>query len=455
MAVYTFLLTGWPQAASSPDRGCQARTPSPATPLAACDGGLALLGGPPMSRPPRTVGDTLSTLAECITGAASGDDDAVHHMNRLPGRMLVAVGRLRDAYLCSLVATGAAEGSIGQRRGAVRSSWAEVCDWVATAVGTNGITHDHVECLRSPALAQLSAAVSVLLHFRSTDLCRASERAATSHARGVEDVGLSYTSWPPWMADYRTWQVLLAWTGCTEELAVLADALGRARGCHPLAGPTTPGARVAANGPTVLRLPLWSCCAMTSAAVAPSWLNDVLDAALPSSRRIVRRREGARRQRASPLTPFEQVLWLSRVIHLTRESLCGQRHTDTCKVKRGADVCVRTVSGVVARSVRALVRAWDALARQSRFASAEEMLAPYVLWSPTQLRYEALVGGGTGRLAPLAQLRDLFHGLVPSAVRGSVDAEALGRSPAADEQLRMAAKIFLEHLDTVTANKDV
>lgn len=113
------------------------------------------------------------------------------------------------------------------------------------------------------------------------------------------------------------------------------------------------------------------------------------------------------------------------------------------------------VSAVLARSIRPFSWAWDELARRKGVSSAEDMLAPYVSRCPDMLKNAALVEGGSGCLAPLAQGRVIYNGLAPSAICGCVCAEVLGSSQAADEHLHLGAKVFFDHLDKVTARKKV
>ncbi|KAK1862704.1 hypothetical protein I4F81_005271 [Pyropia yezoensis] len=423
-----------------------------------------------MASPSDRTSRAVQAVAACARRFSLSPND-VESGVELQVSLLFAVGDVRDAYLSTLLQTGRAVGSVGQRAGAVRCSWDAVCAWARDAAASGGEPDDDVALLELPFVADLSAAVCALMHYRSRDVEEVAKRVAGVLSTDVVDAGYAYLSWPPPAADYRVWQLLLAWTGRWQQLADLEDAVSRSRGCLPLTG-RSPGATAVI-------------CAMESmsgmrfdADVGQSWLGDVLAPALPSVHRSARRRVGARRHRASSLTPFEQVLWLSRVIELTggtpmqhttarqeqlrelhgRQSRQPPRHQgvqDTSGGTSSALVRAHAISEVVARAVRSLVRAWDALARRARFSSAEEMLGPYILWSPSRLKYEALVEGGIGRLAPLAQSRDLFHGLVPSAVRGSVDPEALGRSPVADEQLRLASKLFLSHLETVTSRVDI
>lgn len=90
----------------------------------------------------------LVATVECSSQALGRSSSCARSAEPLPGRWLVASAYVRDASLASQ----ASAGPIGQRRGAARCSWDDICTWMSSNVGQDGRAPSIIDRLHSPAI---------------------------------------------------------------------------------------------------------------------------------------------------------------------------------------------------------------------------------------------------------------------------------------------------------------
>jgi len=155
------------------------------------------------------------------------------------------------------------------------------------------------------------------------------------------------------------------------------------------------------------------------------------------------------------LSPFEIILWFGRYYALIAHVDVVMRHGGRRKTVLDFE-WVSSVVGHVRYAVQRVVAGWNALARRAGFQDVEAMVAPYILWSSSDVAFAPLSRPADhgAVYAPSIQRWSLYRkrvGGAPSLSAGAADPAAGRRLPHADAQLRAAASMFITHLVQATS----